>query len=243
MNKKKFTSLVITGAFLLTMPFNAFAKEEGKQDGHGHKKVEYVSLGDSLAAGQTPYGKIDLGYPDYLADKFKEERKKVEFDNFGVPGYTSVDLVHDVLTDKEVRKEIKQASHITIDIGANDLLPVLRNNRALVPQTIASISDNIQTILSEIDKLNRKVDVYVMGYYNPYPYLPQQDQAALLPVLKALNGQIERKADINGDTYVPTETVIASKYMEYLPNPYDIHLSLSGYEAVADEFWKAIEND
>lgn len=242
MNKKQFTSLVITGAFLLTMPFHAFAKEE-KKDGHRHKKVEYVSLGDSLAAGQTPYGKIDLGYPDYLADKFREKGKKVEFDNFGVSGYTSVDLVNDVQTDEEIRKEIKQASHITIDIGANDLLPVLRENRASVPQTIASISDNIQTILSEIDKLNRKVDVYVMGYYNPYPYLPQQDQASLLPVLEALNGEIERRAEMNGDTYVPTETVIASDYMEYLPNPYDIHLSLSGYEVVADEFWEAIEND
>jgi hypothetical protein len=40
--------------------------------------------------------------------------------------------------------------------------------------------------------------------------------------------------------YVPTEAVIAENYEEYLPNPYDIHLSPAGYHSIAKEFWKAI---
>jgi lysophospholipase L1-like esterase len=249
MNKrKKVISLLLTGTFLVALPFNTFAKESGHHNSHHHhyhhnKKVEYVALGDSLAAGQTPYGKIDLGYPAYLAERFKTTTCKIDFDNFGVPGYNSVQLKDDVLNDKEVRKEIKEASHITIDIGANDLLPVIRTNPAQAGKTIENVSTNVQTILSTIDRLNRKADVYVMGYFNPFPYYPQQQQAFLLPLLHALNDQIELRTKLNGDTFVPTEAVIAQNYQKYMPNPLDIHLSLIGYKAVSNEFWKAIDEE
>ncbi|MDR6998873.1 hypothetical protein [Neobacillus niacini] len=44
-----------------------------------------------------------------------------------------------------------------------------------------------------------------------------------------------------GDTFVPTEDLIAKHYEEYIPNPTNIHLSLEGYQIVAKEFWKVID--
>lgn len=79
-----------------------------------------------------------------------------------------------------------------------------------------------------------------MGYYNTFPYLPAQQQAGLVPLLIALNGQISTLSNANGDTYEPTFAVIASNYQTYLPNPADIHLSLPGYKIVADQFWVEI---
>ena len=121
------------------------------------------------------------------------------------------------------------------------MLPVLTTDPTQAPATIATIGVKINTILSTIDQLNPNVKVYVMGYYNSFPYLPQEQQAQLLPLLTAFNGQIQSKAVANGDTFVPTADIIASKFQEYLPNPQNIHLSLTGYQAVAGEFWKAIK--
>lgn len=194
-----------------------------------------------MAAGQSPFGFIDYGYPDYIAEYFVSNKYKLaDFDNFGVPGYTSVHLKNDILKSGKIKKEIKEATHITIDIGANDLLGKLKTDPANAADAIATVSANLQTILSTIDQLNPQATVYVMGYYNPFPSYPKEQQAALQPLLKALNAQIEAAAKKNRDTYVATEAQIAKNYQEYLPNPQDIHLSQTGYKAVAAEFWKAI---
>jgi lysophospholipase L1-like esterase len=231
---RKFSSLVLVGALLVSLPITIFAKGPEK------KVVDYVALGDSLAAGMTPVGGIDLGYADYLKNRFEQSQYTVGFENFGVPGYTSVQLKNDVLYNAIVQNKIKEAEFITIDIGSNDLLQVL-NNPTQVPAAIGSVAVNLQTILGAIDWLNPNVKVYVMGYYNPFPYMPQEQQAALLPLLDALNQNIEARANANGDTYVATEEIIAKHFETYIPNPLNIHLSKEGYQLVAKEFWKNID--
>jgi hypothetical protein len=41
--------------------------------------------------------------------------------------------------------------------------------------------------LKTIDQLNPNVKVYVMGYYNPFPYLLNEHQKPLLSLLDTLN--------------------------------------------------------
>jgi lysophospholipase L1-like esterase len=231
---RKFTSIVLIVALLAAVPITTFAKGPEK------KVVDYVALGDSLAAGMTPTGGIDLGYPDYLVNRFEQSQYTVGFKNFGVPGYTSEHLKEDVLTKIDVQMKIKEAEFITIDIGSNDLLQAL-STPAQIPATIGKVAVNLQTILAVIDGLNPSVKVYVMGYYNPFPYLPLEQQASLLPVLAGLNQTIEARAIANGDTYVGTDTIIAKHYETYIPNPVNIHLSKEGYQLVAKEFWKNID--
>ncbi len=211
--------------------------------------IEYVALGDSLAAGMTPLGvdrplengkDPDPGYPNFIADSFKSEFNLFDFDNFGVSGYTTENVIAD-FNRVDVQKEIKEATHLTIDIGANDLLPVIHTNPAQAPEAIAKAAANLNTILGTIDQMNPNVKVYVMGYYNPFPYMPQEQQAQLLPLLIEFNKQIQAQAVLHGDAFVSTDTLIAGKYEEYLPNPQNIHLSLTGYQAVAGEFWKVMK--
>ncbi|MDQ0199099.1 hypothetical protein [Neobacillus ginsengisoli] len=59
-------------------------------------------------------------------------------------------------------------------------------------------------------------------------------------MLDGLNKSIQVSSKVNGDTFVPTEKVIAKHYQTYIPNSLNIHLSLEGYQAVANQFWKAI---
>lgn len=231
---RKFTSLLLAGTLLASLPAAAMAKAPEK------KVIDYVALGDSLAAGYTPYSKDDLGYPDYLAKRFEQSQYTVGFENFGVPGYTSEQLRNDVLFNVNIRNEIMEAEFITIDIGANDLLKVLVNPTTL-QAAMGNVAGNLELILKTIDGLNPDVKVYVMGYYNPFPYYPAEQQAALLPLLDMVNNIIEQRSMANGDTYVPTDKIIAKDYQTYLPNPTNIHLSLEGYQLVAKEFWKYID--
>jgi glucan-binding YG repeat protein/lysophospholipase L1-like esterase len=217
-------------------------------------QVEYVALGDSLAAGMTPDGQdripengvdLDWGYPNYIAQDLAKTYQLLHFINYGVSGYKTDDVVADLGKDA-VKEEIKKATHLTIDIGANDLLPQLprlQSDPSQAPEVIAGVSEKIDTILSTIDQINPNVKVYVMGYYNPFPYITDPlQQAQMNQLLLAFNGQIQAKAIKNGDTFVPTSQVInVDNFVEYLPNPKNIHLSLPGYQVVAGEFLRVMQ--
>lgn len=149
-----------------------------------------------------------------------------------------------------MREGLREAEFITIDIGGNDLLPVVKAglanptdpaNLLNIQKAIIKTTFNINTILATIDGLNPDAKVYVMGYYNVLPYLPEPLQPVLLPILDTFNNAIESTASANGDNFVPTAKIIAKDYQTYLPNPKDIHLSLEGYQIVAKEFWKYID--
>ncbi|WP_409296900.1 SGNH/GDSL hydrolase family protein [Peribacillus sp. SCS-26] len=235
--KKKGLRFAAAAVLLACLPFSAAAKTVKLDD--SPFTVRYVALGDSLAAGQTPYKYVDYGYPDYLAEAFDGKRYKLkEFDNYGIPGYTSENVKNDVVKSKKIREDIKDATHLTIDIGANDLLPKLKTDPAGAIMTAAA---NLEIILKTIDSLNSRVQVYVMGYFNPYPSMPAEEQARLLPILQKLNEVIKTAVSKNKDTYVPTDALIAATALEYIPNPADIHLSEAGYKAVAAEFWKVMD--
>ncbi len=241
--KKIILRSMVIGSLLASLPMTAFAKDS--------KQVDYVALGDSLAAGATPYHKLDKGYADFLVDRYEQSQYEITLDNYGVPGYRTTNIVSELLNPNnanyaELRNSIKNAELVTIDIGANDLLAnlnTIRQNPSTAPAVLNTIAENLYLILSEIDKINPGIKVYVMGYYNPFPHLPKQEQAALLPLLDALNQTIEKVASANGDDFVPTAKVIKKYETLYVPNPNDIHLSLEGYKAVAKEFWKAIQEE
>ncbi|UYZ21698.1 GDSL-type esterase/lipase family protein [Mesobacillus jeotgali] len=234
---KKFASVLLTGTLLLGLPGGAFAKPE-------KKVVDLTVLGDSLAAGQTPYREIGSGYGDFLKARFEQSQFKGDLNKHGVSGYVSSQLLKDVLTNTDVIQSIEDAEVIVLDIGANDLLKELGSNDLVkIQAALVGVQNNLNQILKTIDELNPNVDVYVMGYYNPFPHLPEKQQASLMPLLENLNQTIEKASEDNGDTFVPTEKIIAKRYQEYLPNPADIHLSEEGYKIVAKEFWKAIDGN
>src|SRR6185437_10200901 len=116
----------------------------------------------------------------------------------------------------------------------NDLLSKL-SNPAQIPGAVANLTMNMEIILKTIDSLNPNSKVYVMGYYNPFPYYPDEQKAELLPLLDILNQTIEARTYANGDSFVPTAKIIEKRFETYIPNPLDIHLSKEGYQLIAKE--------
>lgn len=235
--KNKVSGLLIASTLVVGVPLSVQAKGNNLHNKEKHK-INYVALGDSLAAGQTPYHQLDKSYADYLVKRFEQSQYSVSYNNFGVSRYTSENLKNDISNNKEVQDKIKNANLITIDIGANDLLTKLKTDPTHVKDSLLAVANNLQIILQTIDSLNPNVKVLVMGYYNPFPHYSQEQQASLLPLLEALNKTIEDRSIANGDKYVPTAQVIKRNEDQYVPNSEDIHLNLEGYQVVAKEFWK-----
>ena len=215
-------------------------------------QVDYVAIGDSLAAGMTPTGGLGLGYPDYIAQKLADDCLIATFKNFGVPGATTSNVLtalkFNVVLDPygvphqlPIRETISQAEIVTIDAGANDVLPYLSNPSSVVAN-IGEARSNLIQIVKEIKLLNPEAKVYVMGYYNPYPYYPEAQQTQLTALLNMLNLNIQGAALSEGAIYVPTAQTMAKHTKLYLPLE-NIHPSKQGYMAIAKDFWSFIKLD
>ena len=147
-----------------------------------------------MAAGMTPYQTHEKGYPDYLASQLNKVGALSSFNkHFAVSGYTTADILADIEANKavpdgsgnttDIQNAIANAEIITLDAGANDVLRQIEFDLekmeanvdpVKVNGAITAAGLNTNTILAKIKHLNPNADVYVMGYYNPFPILPAQ---------------------------------------------------------------------
>lgn len=234
--------LVLLNFMLTLMPGMGYANPLSK--------IDYVALGDSLAAGRTPYKTIDKGYTDFIAARLADEDLLGTFKNYGESGNTTSDILSEIMDENNVEllKDIANAEVITFDAGANDVMNCLiksdgtfNTDPVAIQTTIATTGYNIYAILSRLRTLNPEAKIYVMGYYNAFPYVPAQQQALAVQVIEGLNLVTQGVANFLGVTFVPTQAAIAKNYDKYLPNHQDIHLSLFGYKTIAKEFWSAMK--
>lgn len=227
-------------------------------------QVDYVALGDSLAHGMNEVGAIGLGYTDFIAQTLKNEGLITSYSkDFAYSGYTTKNVLNDLQADVEkqitgfgyksekanIRTSIKDAEIVTLTVGANDLLPLLKEtistgiNMEAIMKASTEAMTNYASILAEIKKLNPKAEVYVMGYYNSFPYYEETAQSQFKMLLGVMNSSIKTTAEKVGAMFVPTADVVAKNVTSYLPNPENIHLSEAGYQAVANEaFLPIIKN-
>ncbi len=82
------------------------------------KQIDYVALGDSLAAGILSDNTLGFGYVSNIASNLESRGYEVNLLNKGVPGATS----EDVLSELPEIAKLADADIITISVGANDVL-------------------------------------------------------------------------------------------------------------------------
>lgn len=241
LTSKKILTMSLTSLLLFSMTGTALA-QENRPNPH----YDYVALGDSLAAGQNPYGAENgYSYTNSIKNMLAKSGKAGSYQNFGVSGYTSQDIISQ-LGEPKVAKSLADAEIITLNIGANDLIGLpevqtyfaARTNENLAAAAAAvatetpNIAPRIITIISAIKAANPNADIYVMGYYNPFPFQPE-----LKSIIDGLNSVIIYATGATGVTYVDTMTSFTA---DYLPNALDIHPTHDGYRAIAESFKSAI---
>lgn len=117
-NKKALRVFFIFLALVLALaPMSIMAETDT------NKTIQYVALGDSLAAGLLSDGKtIGTGYTGNIKKSLESNGYQVTLTNKGVPGYTS----EQVLNGLDQIQELSSADLITISAGANDLLKEIK---------------------------------------------------------------------------------------------------------------------
>jgi lysophospholipase L1-like esterase len=248
----KILSLLIMLTFIISIVTPAKTHAIGE-------KVHYVALGDSLAAGQIAKkadGTVtfDKGFTGVIAEHFEKQGTLASYSNkYAVSGYTTQNVLDDLMNNKEVEGKkiqdtLKTATVISITAGANDVLRIAKIDAVKGTVTIdplqfgatnVKIQENLGKILQQIKAINPKAEVYVSGYYNPFPYLSADQQSQLRTLLTLLNNGIQNISVANGATFVSLNAIFDANIAKYLPNPLDIHPSQDGYQLVANYFIQA----
>lgn len=210
-------------------------------------KLNYVSLGDSVAAGQNPYGQLGYGYTDYLKDYLLSNKKLKDYVNFAVSGYKTTDVIKDINNNHEItvnnrarniREALRESNLVTISIGANDFLSGITlnnldlNNVDTYLKKIDTVSINIDETLKLVREY-AKQDVIVVGYYNPFPILYNKDSSQIDNLFYYADRkyiEICNKYDIK---YLSVYDLFKNN-SNFLSNPFDIHPNNDGYKSISE---------
>lgn len=251
---KKFSILVALILVLqLVLPVSLTASAEDSSE-----VLNYLALGDSLAAGMNEKGEIGLGYADFIAQFYSSEDEPINYNKgFSYPGYTTGNVLNDIVNNVKkpihnldgrssqtttIQQAIQEADFITLSVGANDILKNVTRTEAGdfsydavgVLQTFQQVSTNYKKIFDSIYALNPEVDIIVMGLYNPFPYLQDSAvQGQLNTLVKTINNSIKKVVEEKEGIFSDVSVLIAENVLAFLPNPNNIHLNEAGYNAVA----------
>ena len=172
------------------------------------KRLNYVAIGDSLTEGvgdQTNQG----GFIPLLSNAISEiSDVNVVSQNFGVAGNTSTQIYKRMTKEKNIQSAIKKADVITITVGGNDVMKVIRTQLTnLTENSFEKPAQTYQKQLTEIFDFirdnNPNAQVYVLGIYNPF-YLNFPDITEMQDIINHWNQTTQ-------------ETIAQQKQMYFVP--------------------------
>ncbi|WP_342558506.1 SGNH/GDSL hydrolase family protein [Metasolibacillus sp. FSL K6-0083] len=205
----------------------------------------YIPLGDSLAAGQTPYRQIDTGYTDLIAmqltwtNELQFYSKELTF-----PGYTVANVLQRI-EQPDAKALLSKATIVTISAGANDLLQIVQHrpqagtlsfSQLAADFSLNQVRQNIGVLLEKLEQYAPHATIYVMGYYFPYPHVHPTQMEGTQQQLRMLNQILQQQAERHGAHFIAVEEVFAANAKAYLPNISDVHPTMEGYLVMANAF-------
>lgn len=208
-------------------------------------KIYYIALGDSLAKGINPYGEIGYGYADLIADSLKEKNKLKTYTKKYTENVNKVeDIISNLKTDLELKKDLRESDLVTISIGANDFLSRINRNKLNINE-IPSYKNIVSTIIPSIDNCIKEVrkyaknDLIIVGYYNPIPFLFNTSEKDLDLLFSYIDNEYKKIAQKYNGIYISNYQLFKNN-SDYLPNPSNIHPSIEGYRAIANNILEKI---
>ncbi|KZK40348.1 lysophospholipase L1 related esterase [Lactococcus cremoris] len=187
--------LLILGLFLLAFPKAGDRfRTEKKVSALSVKHVSYAALGDSLTEGvgdATGQG----GFVPLFAKEIENSTGgSVSSQNFGKAGDTSTQIYNRMMKSKKITDGLKKANIITITIGGNDVLKVIRDNvtklSSMTEKDFVKPEElyqaRVKKLLDKIREDNPQAQIYVLGIYNPF-YLNFPDLTVMQNVIDSWN--------------------------------------------------------
>lgn len=196
-----------------------------------NNNLNYVTLGDSLSKGVTPYFANGYGYSNYIVDYLKKNNKLNSYnDDFTGVDYRITDLINLININYETNNQtINQAIHsadiITISIGMQELYYKINTNDTNIYTYIDKMLEDTEELFTLIRKNNNK-KIYMLGYYNTKN--TNQD------LFNYANIKLKEICQKNKITYIDTQSIFY-KNTTYFENPNSFNPNLQGYYKIYEK--------
>lgn len=196
-----------------------------------NNNLNYVTLGDSLSKGVTPYFANGYGYSNYIVDYLKKNKKLNSYnDDFTSVDYRITDLINLININYETNNQtINQAIHsadiITISVGMQELYYKINTNDTNIYTYIDKMLEDTEELFTLIRKNNSK-KIYMLGYYNTKN--TNQD------LFNYANIKLKEICQKNKITYIDTQSIFY-KNTTYFENPNSFNPNLQGYYKIYEK--------
>lgn len=196
-----------------------------------NNNLNYVTLGDSLSKGVTPYFANGYGYSNYIVDYLKKNNKLNSYnDDFTGVDYRITDLINLININYETNNQtINQAIHsadiITISVGMQELYYKINTNDTNIYTYIDKMLEDTEELFTLIRKNNNK-KIYMLGYYNTKS--TNQD------LFNYANIKLKEICQKNKITYIDTQSIFY-KNTTYFENPNSFNPNLQGYYKIYEK--------
>ena len=201
------------------------------------ENVYYLALGDSLTRGIGDETNR-YGFTGLLATEIEKSPNvlSVELDNRGKNGRRSDQLLK-LLETGYYEEELKKASFITISIGGNDVMKIVKKD--LFNLKVSMFTKELPLFVeryNEIIRLIREktdVPIVLVGFYNPLSIITNQ-ATPFESIIKEWNGEIEKisKSEQN-ICFVPIEDLFSSN-VDMVYHTDFFHPNANGYNVMAE---------
>ncbi|HEL1237136.1 TPA: SGNH/GDSL hydrolase family protein [Streptococcus equi subsp. zooepidemicus] len=172
-----------------------------KSDFLKNKKISlnYIAIGDSLTEGVGDLTNQGGFVPLLSGDLRDYFNATVNTENYGVSGNTSQQILTRMTENKEITEQLKKANLMTLTVGGNDVLAVIRKNLANLKvssfkKPARQYQERLRKILDLARKDNQDLPIFVLGIYNPF-YLNFQELTEMQTVINDWNKKTQEVVD------------------------------------------------
>lgn len=208
--------------------------------------IYYLSLGDSLAYGTTPYGGKDYGYGEYVRDYLKgKDKLEVYVDSSIKPNKRTIDIIKDIQDNVKIEVNGKQktfqnalikADFITISIGLNDFIGGLAIGPEFGMQDLYNRFEQAYMDMEQLFRVMReycKEDIVVIGYFDP------TNSENLQEYFKYINQKIQELAASYNMQFINLQNILSDG--KYFENKDSFFPNKDGYQVIGEEIVKILE--
>lgn len=218
--------------------------------------LRLVAVGDSLTEGvgdTTGQG----GFVPFLAKDLQDfHGYQVSSANYGVAGNTSKQILKRMKTDKRLVKSLKEADLLTLTVGGNDILAVIRKQFSNLTvssfeKEIVPYQERLGLLIEEARRQNPDLPIYILGVYNPF-YLNFPDLTDMQLVIDQWNqASQETLSAYEGVYFVPINDLLykgvdgqggtQTGQNDALFDEDHFHPNLTGYRLMANAVMEVID--
>lgn len=208
-------------------------------------QIYNLAIGDSIIRGWGASKNEDL--VSHFSKKLEQQtQKEVIYQNKGINGITSGEL-NKLVQEGKFDEEIKKADIITVNVGGNDILRVVKKSKDFYDaiksfeELQSTFSKNLSEIAGRISMLNPNATLVFLELYNPLP-LDNQVYSIADKLLPTWNLRIyEVASQYQTSVVVETTKVINSKNQQNLSQD-GVHPSSAGYLAISEQIIHQLTN-